>query len=418
MDAMSNPPGPKLVSTTAGAVDSPPPPTAAPYSTSPSDNASPADFSSSPRRPRLHSSYLGAGQSLPHHYSQSHPPRASPTLSSSSSSSPLANSSSVAAAGTTKSHRAEPNTAETHARSASFSVPSHISTSAAAVKNLRSLLPRTRRESMTSDVCIEEDLALADSQLALADDPRQNQNQNQNQQRNQNRQPAASDNSNSNSAVSSEPSSAINNRLSSSSDPTSRRLSGNSIYSLASARGVLTGSSSVHGSELGTPPRSVPGLLSTGKGIVPSQSEPGVSNVTVTTSSTAQQGHSVVGHHHQHHLVPRDLHSQPLDFTKRATRDNMQNSTSNLRSMPDRSRSRAKRRFSGSTATSSHSPSSDRGPHHREREESESSFFPSFFLFALFPLLSYRSSWSCEWVRSLTGCSETISMGSHRCVRP
>ncbi|KAM0431940.1 hypothetical protein ACHAPT_005195 [Fusarium lateritium] len=359
---MSNRPGPKLVSsrsssssTAVGPVDSPTPPQ--PYSTSPSDDAAvAADFSSSPRRSHLHAPYLGFGQSLPHHYSQSHPPRSSRILSSSS---PLANSSSIAAAA--RSRCVEPDTAEIHARRASFSVPSHISTSAGAARNHHSLLPRTRRESMTSDVCIE-DLALADSQLALADDPHQNQQRN--------RQPTASDSSNSNYTVSSELSSAINNRLSSSSDPQTRRLSGNSLYSLASARGVLSGSSSTHGSELGTPPRSVPGLLSTGKGIgPPSQSEPGVSNVTVTTSSTAQQGHSVVGHHHQHHLVPRDLHSQPLDFTKRAIRDNMQNSTSNLRSLPDRSRSRAKRRFSGSTATSSHSPSSDRGPHHREREE-------------------------------------------------
>ncbi|KAL2691737.1 hypothetical protein Neosp_002126 [[Neocosmospora] mangrovei] len=366
VDTMSNRPGPKLVSTTVGAVDSPTPPAAPPYSTSPSDDASAADFSSSPRRSHFHPPYLGFGQSLPHHYSQSHPPRPSRILSTSS---PLANSSSISAAGTTKGHCAEPDTAETHARRASFSVSSHVSTSTAAVKNLHSLPLRTRRESMTSDVGVE-DLALADSQLALAEDPHQNQNQNQNQQRNLNRQPTASDSSNSSYTVSSEPSGAINNRFSSSSDPQSRRLSGNSIYSLASARGILNDSSSAHGSELGTPPRSVPGLLSTGKGIPPSQSEPGISNVTVTTSSTAQQGHSGVGHHHQHHLVPRELHSQPLDFTKRAIRDNMQNNTSsNVRPMPDRSRSRAKRRFSGSTATSSHSPSSDRGPHHREREE-------------------------------------------------
>jgi len=45
---------------------------------------------------------------------------------------------------------------------------------------------------------------------------------------------------------------------------------------------------------------------------------------------------------------------------------------SNVRSQPDRSRSRAKRRFSGSTANSSHSPSSDRGPHHTELAEGDS----------------------------------------------
>ncbi|KAF4986109.1 hypothetical protein FDECE_16119, partial [Fusarium decemcellulare] len=298
----------------------------------------------------------------------SHPPRPSCTYSSSS---PLANSS--VAPVTRKSRCAEPCTTEVHARRASISsTPIPTSTSAVVVtassssssspspaaKNSRSLLPPTRRESMTSDDCVE-DLALADSQLALVDDPHQQQ---------RNRLPTT--NENSYYTVSSESSSAtFNHRLSSSSDPQTRRLSGNSLYSLASARGILSSSPSAHGSELGTPPRSVPGLLSTGKGLGPSQSEAGVSNVTVTTSST-QPGQSVVGHHHQHHLAPRDLHSQPLDFTKRAIHpNNMQNNTSNLRSQPDRSRSRAKRRFSGSTATSSHSPSSDRGPHHREREE-------------------------------------------------
>jgi hypothetical protein len=215
-------------------------------------------------------------------------------------------------------------------------------------------LASTRRESMTSETTAE-DQVLTDSQLS--DEPHQQRT----------RLPSATENSH---TVSSESSSAANNRLSSSSDLQSRRLSGTSVYSLASARGIPSGSPSAQSSELGTPPRSVPGFLPTSKGTGLVQSEAEVSNVTVTTSSL-QAGQSAVGNPHQHHLTARDHNSQPLDFTKRAIRhDNMQNATSGLRNQgPDRSRSRAKRRFSGSTATSSHSPSSDRAPHHREREE-------------------------------------------------
>lgn len=57
--------------------------------------------------------------------------------------------------------------------------------------------------------------------------------------------------------------------------------------------------------------------------------------------------------------------SQPLDLMRRNTRPE----PSTMRSQPDRSRSRAKRRFSGSTANSSHSPGSERGTVPREREE-------------------------------------------------
>lgn len=331
-------------------------------SASASGEPSAADFSSSSRRFHPHShpppssltfGYVPVPVEQPH--IRANPPRQSRAFSYTSASL-LANPS--PAPGSRKSRGSEPVTrdAYAHARRASFTAAPSSTTAASSlpIKNPRALA-RTRGESMTSDTA--EDQSLADSQLSgSVDEPHQQ------------RIRLSSANVNSH-TVSSEASAAANNRASYSSDLQSRRLSGTSVYSLASARGVLSGSSSAQGSELGTPPRSVPGLLSTGKSPVSVQSEAEVSNVTVTTSSL-QAGQSAVGHHSQHNLTPRDHNSQPLDFTKRAIRDdNMQNATSGLRQGPDRSRSRAKRRFSGSTATSSHSPSSERGPHHRERED-------------------------------------------------
>lgn len=143
------------------------------------------------------------------------------------------------------------------------------------------------------------------------------------------------------------------------SDFNARRLSSTSIYSLASARGILNSSSSVHGSDSGVPPRSFSGPMSSNKGANTSTApEPGLSNVTAATSSSS--GPIASG---QHNLVPRDPHPQPLDLIRRNQRPE-----ANMRSQPDRSRSRAKRRCSGSTATSIHSQGSDRGPY-REKEE-------------------------------------------------
>lgn len=370
---MNNPPDTNLVSTTSsdqcpekapaqtqaqvqGQGKPGPGPLTSP-STSASGEPSAADFSTSLRRSNPHSlpptSALAFGYvpAEPHQI-QAKPPRQARAFSYSSASL-LANSS--AAAATRKSRGAEPVTRESYARRSSFTTAQNSTTaiSSLPIKNLRALAS-TRRESMTSDTTAE-DQVLTDSQLS--DEPHHQRT----------RLPSTIENSH---TVSSETPSATNNRFSSSSDLQSRRLSGTSIYSLASARGVLSGSSSAQGSELGTPPRSVPGFLSTSKSTGIVQSEAEVSNVTVTTSSL-QAGQSVVGNPNQHNLTARDHNSQPLDFTKRAIRhDNMQNATSGLRNQgPDRSRSRAKRRFSGSTATSSHSPSSDRAPQHREREE-------------------------------------------------
>jgi inositol-hexakisphosphate/diphosphoinositol-pentakisphosphate 1-kinase len=100
------------------------------------------------------------------------------------------------------------------------------------------------------------------------------------------------------------------------------------------------------------------------KGLEPTPGQPleaGVSNVSVTASSSQQ---TVAAHQ----LTPREQHSaNPLDLVKR--RVTPRSDPSATRSQPARSRSRAKRRLSGSTGASSHSPSSDRGPHTREREE-------------------------------------------------
>ncbi|KAK2595313.1 inositol hexakisphosphate and diphosphoinositol-pentakisphosphate kinase [Conoideocrella luteorostrata] len=156
------------------------------------------------------------------------------------------------------------------------------------------------------------------------------------------------------------------------SDIQTRRLSSTSIYSLASARGIINSSSSTHGSDSGAPPRSVSGLMSTSKGssATGTPPEPGLSNVTVTTSSS--NGPTASG---QHSLTTRE--PQPLDLMRRNQR-----ADSNMRAQPDRSRSRAKRRFSGSTATSTHSQGSDRGPH-REKEEAKPAPFGTIGICAL-----------------------------------
>lgn len=153
----------------------------------------------------------------------------------------------------------------------------------------------------------------------------------------------------------------------------SRRLSGNSINSLASARGIPHSNKPAPSPDLYSRSVSRPVLMSSptgsgGKPAAPSpgpgatQSEAGISNVTVTTSSGVQPGQNPAGHHN---LTARDAQNPPLDLMRR----NQRPESNNPRTQPDRSRSRVKRRFSGSTAASSHSPSSERGPQQREKEE-------------------------------------------------
>ena len=141
----------------------------------------------------------------------------------------------------------------------------------------------------------------------------------------------------------------------------SRRLSSNSVYSLASARG-LTNYPNSQGSDNGVLPRSLPAFMSSAKATGQASTEASLSNVTVTTTSGSQNSNGGTG---SHNLAPRDPHAQPLDLMKR----NQRADSATTRIQPDRSRSRTTRRFSGSTANSSHSPSSDRGPNTREKEE-------------------------------------------------
>lgn len=148
----------------------------------------------------------------------------------------------------------------------------------------------------------------------------------------------------------------------------SKRVSIGSTYSINSVRGVFTSSSSVNGSDTNSvhgagTHRSASGLMASAAGKGPgsaAQSEAGLSAVTVTPDSQNPAS--------GHHLSPRDTHPQhrnPSAVNPRA------DPTSSQRSQPTRSRSRAKRRFSGSTATSSHSPSSDRAATRGEKEEAK-----------------------------------------------
>ncbi|CAP67369.1 uncharacterized protein PODANS_1_23720 [Podospora anserina S mat+] len=156
----------------------------------------------------------------------------------------------------------------------------------------------------------------------------------------------------------------------------SNRVSIGSIYSLASARGVISSAASANGSDnnsiSGVPGhRSVSGIMATNKAAQP---EATMSNVTVTTGS---QG----SHQGALQLAPREARGQTVGDIGKTTGQQSQASgdtqqktgtTPTPRPQPTRSRSRAKRRFSGSTAASSHSPSGDRVvSHHHHRGEKE-----------------------------------------------
>ncbi|KAI0022750.1 histidine phosphatase superfamily-domain-containing protein [Xylariomycetidae sp. FL0641] len=150
-----------------------------------------------------------------------------------------------------------------------------------------------------------------------------------------------------------------------------KRISVSSVFSLASARGVTSSALSPNGSDgARNVQRSVSGsgLMASNKGLgsVAGQSEAGVSNVTVTTSSNSNAQTTAAG---GPQLTPQSSnHGNPLDLVKRSPAPTS-NPTPRAQP-PTRSRSRAKRRFSGSTA-SAHSPSSDRAPQPREKEEAK-----------------------------------------------
>ncbi|KAI2626200.1 histidine phosphatase superfamily-domain-containing protein [Xylaria nigripes] len=147
-----------------------------------------------------------------------------------------------------------------------------------------------------------------------------------------------------------------------------KRISISSVLSLVSSRDATSSAASSASSDCGAVQRSV-SLMASGKGLtpLPGQSEASISNVTVTTSSSSN-AQNPIGN--GPHLSPLGTnHSNSIDLVKR----NPAPPTSNPagRSQAARDRSRAKRRFSGSTATSSHSQSSERGPYSREKEEAK-----------------------------------------------
>lgn len=168
---------------------------------------------------------------------------------------------------------------------------------------------------------------------------------------------------------------ALNQLSSISESDGNKRISVSSIFSLASALGATSSAvSSTAGSDCGTVQRSVSvqGLMASSKGLDPisGQSEAGVSNITVTTSSSPNP-QTPPGAGPQ--LTPLATHhTSPLDLVKRnPPPPPPPASNAAARSQTNRDRSRAKRRFSGSTATSSHSQSSERGPQSREKEEAK-----------------------------------------------
>lgn len=289
------------------------------------------DTTTNPTRPRDDSVGSSASSSLPRRTTvRSH----SRSISSSSVSGPP----SIASR---KSRYAEPGTSDIHAEFSNFPAHPH---SPRSVKSPRAL-------SGTSDSTLSEDFLLGDA-ATDSGTPRLR---------------AASSTEQPNYSALPEPALTAKSSLS---DIQSRRLSGTSVYSLASVRGVAPPPPPpcpAPTSDPGTRARSASNLMSSGKGPSSTPPDAGLSNVTVTTSSNTQGGQpsSASGNHA---LAPRDPHSQPLDLIRRNQRSDT-SSNANSRSQPDRSRSRVKRRFSGSTANSSHSPGSDRAPAHREREE-------------------------------------------------
>jgi inositol hexakisphosphate/diphosphoinositol-pentakisphosphate kinase len=156
-------------------------------------------------------------------------------------------------------------------------------------------------------------------------------------------------------------------------DMESKRMSVSSIYSLSSARaggGPSSSAASANGSDIGYNTRSAAGALSpTNKALGISGAEPSTSAISVTTSSSSPFGsHNVTN---GPSLTPRETPAHASDIAKRNAAQRGEGAPRS--NVPARSRSRAKRRFSGSTAASSHSPGSDRGdrPHATAKKEDE-----------------------------------------------
>ncbi|KAJ9136463.1 Inositol hexakisphosphate and diphosphoinositol-pentakisphosphate kinase [Pleurostoma richardsiae] len=315
----------------------------------------------------------------PHHSTASSPPASSSSFSSTSRpakptprrfshSHNLSSASSAAPQGaipSRKSRHAEPGTTDAHADPASFSRP---------LKSPRSSLPQGRRPSANSESWSEDLVsarAAARDIAVFGSSPKEAGAQVDEDEFDTPRlMPGAQQDA---PQLRQLPDPALISTRSSFSENETKRMSFSSQHSMASARGAQSSSASANGSEGSAAPptvhRTVSGLMASsgGKGINPSQSEPGVTNVTVTTGSQASQGGHLAPRepHHHHHtlgdLIKRNPAQPPRSDPTSAPRPQP----------PTRSRSRAKRRFSGSTATSSHSPSSDRAPPQREREKEE-----------------------------------------------
>lgn len=166
------------------------------------------------------------------------------------------------------------------------------------------------------------------------------------------------------------PDAALHNRPSISEIDT-KRMSVSSMYSLSSVRagGAPSSAASANGSEGGTNTRAPSGTLSPSKTMGTSQAETSTSAISVTTSSSNQ--FSSHGSTSGHSLTPRETPAHASDIAKRNAAQRGEGAP--RPHVPTRSRSRAKRRFSGSTAASSHSPSSDRGDRtHQTRKEEDS----------------------------------------------
>ncbi|KAE8441965.1 hypothetical protein EG329_004132 [Mollisiaceae sp. DMI_Dod_QoI] len=146
-------------------------------------------------------------------------------------------------------------------------------------------------------------------------------------------------------------------------DMESKRMSVSSIYSLNSARAPSSAASangSEPGSAIGT--RQSSGTLSPNK--VLGISQPETAAVSITTSSSNQFGNQ--GHVNGHQLTPRESPAHASEIAKRNAAHRGEGAPRSQ--PPGRSRSRAKRRFSGSTAASSHSPSSEKGSWAKEEK--------------------------------------------------
>lgn len=147
-------------------------------------------------------------------------------------------------------------------------------------------------------------------------------------------------------------------------DADGKRMSTSSIYSLSSARaGGLSSAASANGSEGGPGSRTPAASIGKSSGPGTGQAETSTSAVSVTTSSLTGGT-----------LTAREATPTPIQGQQGSTADARR---AVVRDEPaagrglniPRSRSRAKRRFSGSTAASSHSPSSERGLHSKPAKE-------------------------------------------------